>query len=193
MHSDDSNEDSNLILPIVESFIDPPSESSSESSSSEPSSESSSSKASSESSSSKASSESSLIIFSDSESTNDTETSKSSSSSDSSYIEFIDNAVNNKLFMNCSMCDKFYKYSFTIIKSLRLLNKKSNDILKNIKYNNSYYNISEMIIDILTTNKNTILIEFINILKKKDITQENYKENTKHWKRKQRQKNKKKI
>jgi hypothetical protein len=78
-----------------------------------------------------------------------------------------------KFIKYCSMCKKLKKYiknSFEQIKILRLLNKECNNKLKNIEYNEMYYNILDMTTNILAGIKNNIFNDLIRIIKKKDIT-----------------------
>jgi len=99
----------------------------------------------------------------------------------------------NRTFIKCIMCEKFKKYikeSFIQISILRKLNTKYNNILKDIKFNKSYYSILDINNNFLIGFKGNIFQNFI-----KEFKNDNqlYIYNSRLWKRKCKQKHYKKF
>lgn len=99
----------------------------------------------------------------------------------------------NRTFIQCIMCNKFKKYikeSFIQIFILRKLNKKYNNIYKDIKYDKSYYSILDINTNFLVGVKGDIFINFIKVLINDS---QQYIYNSRLWKRKRKQKHNKKF
>ena len=99
----------------------------------------------------------------------------------------------DNIFIKCIMCDKLKKYiknSCKQINILKNLNTNYYSIFKDIKYNKSYYDISDFNENILLGIKKNIFIDFIEQLKYDNNL---YIEYSYKWKRKQKQKRKRKY
>jgi hypothetical protein len=97
------------------------------------------------------------------------------------------------IFTKCIVCEKLKKYiknSCKQINILKNLNTKYYSIFKDIKYNKSYYNISDFNENILVGMRKNILINCIRQLKYDNDLYIEKLQNLSKWKRKRRQKRK---